>query len=169
MSRILFINIRLVFRQSRLSLWVSLWSCERFNALLICSCGAHSKRCLFDMYRWPLLAADPLRVGLNMPAGSADSKLKWANCSSVCMQFSGIESVDFVLVWTLDPSGCVRKDLGKNFARKCLAGMPWLLNSTNFPFRSSMWLVSYRYILYFNFQNSILLHICFLSLVELGC
>ena len=29
--------------------------------------------------------------------------------------------------WTLDPLDWVKKDLGNNLARKCLAGMPWIL------------------------------------------
>ena len=53
------------------------------------------------------------------------------------------------IVWTPDPSGHARKGLGNNLARKCLAGMPWFLNPTNFIFRSSTRLVRY----YSNFQN----------------
>ena len=36
-----------------------------------------------------------------------------------------------------DPSGRARKGLGKNLALKCLAGVPWFLNSANFDLRSS--------------------------------
>ena len=35
------------------------------------------------------------------------------------------------LVWTPDPSGCVRKGLENNFVRNWLAGMPWFLNPAN--------------------------------------
>ena len=35
------------------------------------------------------------------------------------------------LVWTPDPSGCVRKGLENNFVRNWLSGMPWFLNPAN--------------------------------------
>ena len=41
------------------------------------------------------------------------------------------------VVWAPDPSGCMRKGLGNNLARKCLAGIPRFLNPANFIFRSS--------------------------------
>ena len=68
------------------------------------------------------------------------------------------------LVWTPDPSGCARKGLGNNLARKCLAGMPRFLNSANFIFQI-LNAIGQVLLEFSNFY--VLPYIHFLSLVEL--
>ena len=95
-----------------------------------------------------------------IPSSSPRSKCHIAELPFLVSLSSGVSAP----VWTPDPSGCVRKGLGNNLARKCLAGMPRFLNPANFIFRSSMQLVRY----YSNFQNFYVLpNIHFLSSVEL--
>ena len=61
--------------------------------------------------------------------------IAWFKFDPSCKRFYTGHISDYLhsnIVWTPDPSGCMCKGLGNNFAWKCVARMPRFLNSSNF-------------------------------------